>query len=127
QNKDWTQIDANPQGTKHYQVAKHMLETAKMARHPQQELLNKLGYIPSETANIALGTEYLHPRTNPRTGEVTAGPPMRTDPVTHALKNLLPFSFQARGAEGQLETALSVTGLMQISGMTPKQLEEEKE
>src|ERR1700690_3931755 len=73
QNKDPTYIETGD-GQK-IQYSKHTMEPYHWAQHPAQQALNKLGQLPKEVVNQALGTEYLAPRET--SGGVIAGPKMQ--------------------------------------------------
>jgi hypothetical protein len=90
--RDWTRIDMGDERT--MQWSKHTMEPVHWFTQPRQQLLNKLGYIPKEGLSQTFGVEYLAPRTDARTGQVSAGPPMQEGRVQHVLKSLSPIGVQ---------------------------------
>lgn len=120
QNKDWTKIDMDPKGERHLQIDKGMMEVPNMVRQPEQEFLNKLGFIPSEVGNQLAGTEYMAPRVDKRTGQPVMGPPMESSRVGHVASRLLPFATKQSPTTGPVEEAATRLGLVQITGSTPE-------
>lgn len=124
QNSDWTTIDMGD-GRK-MQWSKHTMEPVHWVTKPGQQALNKLGFIPKEAMNQMLGTEYMSPRVDPRTGDVKAGPVMKSGRLAHLAKNLQPIALQ-QGITGDASSSFSaLAGFagFPIYGMTNEQREE---
>jgi hypothetical protein len=118
-NKDPTVLDIDPQGNRHMQWSKHTMEPVHWVTKPAQQAVNKLGFLPRESANQVLGTEYLS----------TSGraPPMENR-LRHLAKNFSPIAIQqgtAQGA-GDLEAAAAGFVGIPIYGSTPEQKEERR-
>lgn len=105
------------------QFSKHIMETPHWFEKPVKQGVSKLGYIPKEIANQALGTEYLAPSVG-KDGRVFAGPKMQDPSVVgrfgHALGGLVPIPLQ----QGPDETFLWNFAGMPIYGKTAEQKEE---
>ncbi len=118
ENKDPTIIDIDPEGNRHMQWSKHTMEPVHWVTKPTQQAVNKLGFLPREAANQALGTEYLS----------TSGrsPPMESR-LRHLAKNFAPIAVQQGTAQGlDMEAALAGLAGVPIYGSTPEQKAERK-
>jgi len=83
------------------QWSKHFIEPLEWVTKPGQTALNKLGYPVKEVLNQVMGTEYLAPHQDVRTGSVVAGPAMEDSRLGHALQGINPIAVQqAFGASG---------------------------
>jgi hypothetical protein len=126
QNEDWTMIDLGD-GRK-MQWSKHSMEPVHWATKPAQQALNKLGFLPKEMANQLMGTEYLSPRQDRRTGDIKAGPQMEGSRMEHLLKNVAPIGLQ-QGITGDPDPMSTLAGMagVPIYGKTEAQREAAKE
>lgn len=103
-NKDWTRLDMGDGRT--MQWSKHSMEPIHWLTQPGQQALNKLGFIPKEIANQALGTEYLTSK--------GGGPRMDTSLVgrgEHVLKSMAPIAAQ-QAFGGQAASGGGISGFM---------------
>jgi hypothetical protein len=107
------------------QWSKHTVEPIHWFTQPGQQFLNKLGYVPKEGLSQLFGVEYLAPRTDPRTGEVTAGPPMKEGRISHVLKGISPIGVQQFRDSGP---AAGISGMLgvPIYGKRTEDIEAEK-
>lgn len=112
-NRDPTRIEWRDGTTQ--QIAKHAMEGPEWLINPRQTALNKMGRIPSEIMNQAMGTEYL--RADGKS------PPMEGSRGAHLARTLAPMSVSGSGApsrdlgETAERTVLSAAG-MPVYGMT---------
>ena len=101
ENKDWTMIDMGDGRT--MQWSKHSMEPVHWITKPGQQALNKLGFLPKEIANQALGTEYL--------SAAGRSPKMDTSLAgrgAHVLKSMQPIAAQqALGSNASVGGAIS--------------------
>lgn len=119
-NKNPLQIDMDPQGDRHMIFNKHFLEIPHGILDPQKQVLGKLSYPVKEALNQLFGTEYLSPRKDPRSGQITAGPAMEGGRLGHAARGLEPIAVQ-QGFGGGAETgAMGFFGLP-VYGKTREQ------
>lgn len=110
ENKDWTRLELGDGRT--MQFSKHMMEPYHWLMHPGQQALNKLGFIPKQLGEQALGVEYLSAK-----GRM---PPMKESSPIHLVKSLSPISVQQSeqsGVEGSVAGFLGVP----IYGKTKEQ------
>jgi hypothetical protein len=84
------------------QANKHAMEVPNLVTHPAKWAMGKLGNIPSEIADQALGKEYLSP---------DYMPPMKEGRVQHAMKRVLPFSGTSYLEQGPKEAISSALGV----------------
>lgn len=84
------------------QANKHAMEVPNMVMHPAKWAMGKLGNIPSEIAEQALGKEYLSP---------DYMPPMKEGRLAHAAKRILPFSGTSYLEQGPKEAISSALGV----------------
>jgi len=92
-NKDWTILDLNAEGTKHMQWSKHTMEPVHWVTKPAQQAINKMGMLPRETIEQALNVEYLSAK-----GRM---PPMHSR-VRHFASNFAPIAVQqSKGGVGE--------------------------
>lgn len=82
-NKDPTTIDLGD--GRRMQWSKHTMEPVHWLTKPGQQGLNKLGFVPREIANQALGTEYL---------STSGHAPRMQNRATHMARQFLPISVQ---------------------------------
>lgn len=85
-NKDWSVIELGDGRT--MQWSKHTMEPVHWITKGGQQALNKLGFIPKELANQALGSEYLSTHTAPPMDKSLSGRAM------HVLKSVEPIAGQ---------------------------------
>ena len=114
-NKDWTRLELGDGRT--MQFSKHMMEPYHWLEHPGQQGLNKLGFIPKQLGEQALGVEYLSAK-----GKM---PPMKDSPGGHLLKSLSPIASQQSVNSGIAGGAAGFLGVP-IYGMTKAQREEQR-
>ena len=84
------------------QANKHAMEVPNMVTHPAKWAMGKLGNLPSEVAEQALGKEYLSP---------DYMPPMKEGRLAHAAKRILPFSGTSLLEQGPKEAVSSALGV----------------
>lgn len=84
------------------QANKHAMEVPNLVMHPAKWAMGKLGNIPSEIAEQALGKEYLSP---------DYMPPMKEGRLAHAAKRILPFSGTSYLEQGPKEAISSALGV----------------
>lgn len=97
------------------QANKHAMEVPNLVTHPAKWAMGKLGNIPSEMAEQALGKEYLSP---------DYMPPMKEGRVQHAMKRVLPFSGTSYLEQGPKEAISSALGVPIYGHPTPSTYEE---
>lgn len=114
ENKDPTMIDLGD-GRK-MPFSKHATDPIRMATHPAQEALSKMGAVPSEAMEQLTGKEYLSASGH--------SPPMDTSAqgrLSHALKRAVPFQLESPS----VGAAISGTVGFPIYGKSTKQQAEE--
>lgn len=114
ENKDPTMIDLDSQGFQHMQWSKHTMEPIHWMTKPGQQALNKLGFIPRESAEQVLGVDYLSTKRMP---------PMKSR-ISHLIRNVEPISVQ----QGKQDIRGGVSGFFgaPIYGQTPEAAREAK-
>lgn len=103
------------------QFSKHAIEPLHWAIKPGQQFLNKLGIIPSEVMEQALGKEYLS----------ATAPPMQNR-AEHLAARVLPFPLQGinqpgRTAGEQINRTIASAAGIPIYGMTEEERQAAKE
>jgi hypothetical protein len=125
-NKNPLQIDLDSQGERHMIFNKHLLEIPHAIQDPQKQTLGKLSFPVKESLNQLFGTEYLAPHKDPRSGQITAGPPMEGSRIGHTLRGLEPISAQQGLGGGTGQGIAGFFGLP-IYGKTHEQRMKEAE
>ena len=82
ENEDWTTVDLGDGDS--MQLSKHFFEPFHWVQKPGQEILNKLGAVPSEALEQAMGKQYLSTKGAPPLSGVGAR-------AGHLAKRMLPF------------------------------------
>lgn len=111
---DWTMVELGD--GRRMQLSKHFMEPFHWMRQPGQQALNKLGVIPKEAANQALGTEYLSSK-----GRM---PPMKGGRLEHLGRNFVPIAGNQFN-EGGVETGVAGFMGFPIYGKTKEQSRQE--
>ncbi|MGH7748333.1 MAG: hypothetical protein ACREQ5_26795, partial [Candidatus Dormibacteria bacterium] len=113
ENKDWTKVELGD--GRYVQLSKHFVEPFHWYMHPGQQALNKLGILPKEAAEQAMGVDYLS--ASGRAPKMDTSLPGR---LSHAFKPAVPIGiqqFQQGGAQAGIAGSLGVP----IYGMTAEQ------
>jgi hypothetical protein len=116
--KDWTRVELSDGRT--MQLSKHFAEPFHWLMHPQQQALNKLGYIPKEGFSQATSQEYLSAK-----GRVRPMEPGAMGHLKHALSSMSPIGvqqFRDSGFTGGISGALGVP----IYGKTETEMRDRK-
>jgi hypothetical protein len=119
-NKNPLQIDLDPQGERHMIFNKHLLEVPHMLQDPTKQILGKLSFPVKESLNQLFGTEYLSIKTDPRTGQVSAGPAMEGSRLGHAARGLEPIAVQ-QGFGGGADAGMAGFFGLPVYGRTREQ------
>lgn len=95
----WTRIDMGDGRT--MQWSKHTMEPVHWMTDTKQQVLNKLGFVPRQAAEQALGVEYLSAK-----GRM---PPMKESALGHLTKGLSPIAVQQNFDAG---TSAGIAGFL---------------
>lgn len=116
ENKDPTVLDMDPKGETHMQWSKHTMEPVHWLTKPAQQGINKMGIIPREITEQALGVDYLSSK-----GRM---PPIKNR-IKHLAKNFEPISAQQADQGGAGSVVAGFAGVP-IYGKTKAQKDKEK-